>query len=163
MDKNRKSALMAFGGIGLAIASSDPVLAASTAQSAMIESSAPSSFVITQDETWAWNLATAKTYYNAWDGTLPIPGCTGGGTGGCVTAPTTPAAPSPRDQKINPIANGEQCTFFNGGTLGGTDTYTQTVNVVVNSGPAAQRGTWKFTFHYNISPTGDGSVPAHTT
>jgi len=53
---------------------------------------------------------------------------------------------------VTPVANGEKCTFFNGGTLTGTDTYTKTVTVVVNSGPQAGRGTWKFTYTYNIAP-----------
>lgn len=58
--------------------------------------------------------------------------------------------PAPDSSKVAPIANGEKCTFFNGGTLTGTGTYTQTVPVNVSSGQS--KGSWKFTYTYNIAP-----------
>lgn len=139
------------------------VLAATTAQSAMIESNTSSSIVINQTETWEWDLKAAKTYYtNAWDGNPPVVTCSGGGKDGCLSAPATPAAPESRDNFVNRIANSEQCTFFDGGMLSSSDTYVQQVNVRVNSGPQAGRGTWQFTYTYIIAPATPGYVDAHT-
>jgi hypothetical protein len=145
-----KCAVLALGGVALLLllTSGPSAFAATTAQSVMFNSTLPTEFVIEQSETWAFDSPTARTFYsNAWDGNPPTVTCTGGGQGGCQTPPPTPLAPAPDSSKVTPVANGEKCTFFfNGGTLTGTGTYTQTVTVVVNSGPQAGRGTWKFTY-----------------
>ena len=148
-----KSAILAFGGVALLLllTSGPSAFAATTAQSVMFNSTLPTEFVIEQSETWAFDSQAARTYYiNEWNGNDPTVTCTGGGQDGCQTRPSTPPAPAPDRSKVPPIANGEKCTFFNGGTLTGTDTYTQTVPVNVSSGPS--KGSWKFTYTYNIAP-----------
>jgi hypothetical protein len=158
-----KSAILALGGVALLLllTSGPSAFAATTAQSVMFNSTLPTEFVIEQSETWAFDSPTARTFYiNAWDGNPPTVTCTGGGQGGCQTPPPAPGAPAPDSSKVPPIANGEKCTFFNGGTLTGTDTYTQTVTVVVTtSGPS--KGTWKFTYTYNIAPKQEPGCTAH--
>jgi hypothetical protein len=132
-----------------------------TAQSAMVALTPDSSaYEIAGSITWTFNrgnhndvdlTGTAMNYYtNLWDGVIPTPTCTGGGQNGCVTAPATPAAPAPLSVELQQQAQTDRCTFFSGGTLG-NGTYTQVVPVNVNSG--AQKGNWKFTYTYAITPT----------
>jgi len=120
-----------------------------------------SAYEIVGTTTWTFNrghqndvdlTGTAMSYYtNAWDGATPTVTCTGGGQNGCDTPPATPAAPAPLPTELQQQAQSDRCTFFNGGMLG-TGTYTQAVTVNVNSGTPAQKGSWKFTYTYAISP-----------
>jgi hypothetical protein len=136
-----------------------------TAQSAMVALTPDSSaYEIAGTITWTFNrgnqndvdlTGTAMSYYtNAWDLVIPTPTCTGGGQNGCVTAPATPAAPAPLSVELQQRAQSDRCTFFLGGTLG-TGTYTQsiTVNMTGKDTPAAQKGSWTFTYTYAIKPT----------
>ena len=133
-----------------------------TAQSAMVALTPDSSaYEIVGTTTWTFNrgnqndvdlTGTAMSYYtNLWDGVSRRATCTGGGQNGCVTPPATPAAPAPLSTELQQRAQSDRCTFFSGGTLG-TGTYTQVVTVNVNSGTAAKKGNWKFTYNYEITP-----------
>ena len=128
--------------------------ASQTAQSVMVQTTTDSTaYQITETVTWANSHSCELTHYtNTWDGNTPDVMCSGGGQNGCVIPPATPAAPAPNDGKTNAVAGGDDCTFYFGGPLS-SDTYTQFVNVNVNSGPAAGRGNWKFTYTYNVRPT----------
>jgi hypothetical protein len=125
-----------------------------TAQSVMValEFNA-TAYEIVGTRVYTFDRDCAETYYtNAWDGNPPTVTCTGGGTGGCVTAPPTPPAPAPDANRLMQHAQAQRCVFFCGGALG-SSTYTQTVTVNVGSpAPQAQRGSWKFTYTYNITP-----------
>lgn len=149
MNTRLRSLTVALAGLGMAVVHNGSALAGSTAQSAMIDTSnTSSSFVITQSETWAWDLTVAKTYYsNAYTGMYTVDGCTGGGNTGCTAQPSAPAAPEPKKNAENPVANGEQCVFFDGGTLTGGDTYT-----LKASAPDGKKGIWTFTYYYAVSP-----------
>src|SRR4029079_4694223 len=69
------------------------------------------------------------------------------------TPPAPPAAPAPLPVKLQQQGQDDRCTFFSGGTLV-TGTYKQDVTRnVSNPAPAAQRGNWKFTYTYAITPT----------
>ena len=134
-----------------------------TAQSAMVALTPDSAaYEIAGTITWTFNrgnhndvdlTGTAMSYYtNVWDGAAPTVTCTGGGRTVASTAPATPAAPAPLPLELQQQAQDDRCTFFSGGTLG-TGTYTQVVTVNVNSGTPAQKGNWKFTYTYAITPT----------
>jgi hypothetical protein len=135
-----------------------------TAQSAMVNLTPDSAaYEIVGTITWTFNrgnhtdadlTGTAMSYYtNAWNGAAPTVACTGGGANGCQTPPATPAAPAPLALELQQQAQSDRCTFFLGGTLG-SGTYTQLVTVNVGSpAPLAQRGSWKFTYTYAITPT----------
>jgi len=133
-----------------------------TAQSAMVALTPDSvAYEIAGTITWKFNggnhtdvdlTGSAMSYYtNQWDGVTPTPTCTGGGSNGCLTAPAAPAVPAPDSIELQQRAQADRCTFFFGGTLG-TGTYTKVVTVNVNSGAPAQKGNWKFTYTYAITP-----------
>jgi hypothetical protein len=129
--------------------------ASQTAQSVMVQTTTDSTaYQITETVTWANSHSCELTHYtNTWDGLAPTISCNGGGQGGCITAPPTPAAPAPNNGKINAVAGQDDCTFYFGGPLS-SDTYTQDVTVNVGPpNPQGQRGNWKFTYTYNVAPT----------
>jgi hypothetical protein len=129
-----------------------------TAQSAMVQTNFDSNaYIIEGTITWTFDRDVAATYYtNGWDGNAPAVTCSGAG---CSAAPAAPGAPAPDDNKMTPFLNSQaKCTFFLGGALP-SSTYTQTVNVNLNSGP--NRGNWRFTYTYRIDPT-QPSVDPHT-
>ena len=136
-------------------------LVGNTAQPDMTESGTSFNFDINQKEIWQWNPNTAKAYYtNTWDGNNPTYRCKGEGEGSCQSVPKAPTAPPPLDDKVNPVASGEQCRFFWGGKLTRTGTYSQSVNINILSG--SYKGNWWFTYRYNIIPTGSGDVTPYT-
>ena len=146
------------------IATAAPAFAQTqTAQSAMVALTPDSSaYEIVGTNTWTFNRGnqnnvvlpgTAMSYYtNAWDGAQPTVTCTGGGQNGCITAPATPDAPAPLSTELQQQAQADRCTFYSGGTLV-AGTYAQVVTVNVNSESPAQKGNWKFTYTYAITPT----------
>lgn len=156
-----KSMVMALATVSMIATYSGTVLAGETAQAALVESDTSASIIINQMETWWWNLNLAKTYYiNAWDAQYPSFRCKGEGNGTCQSVPVAPLAPEPLDNQVYPIANNEQCKFFQGGRLIGTGTYTQTVHVSISSG--IRKGNWRFMYTYNITPAGSGEVEPRT-
>lgn len=156
-----KSMVIALATVSMIAAYSGTVLAGETAQATLAESNTSSSFIINQMETWQWNLNLAKTYYiNAWDTQYPSFRCKGEGDGACQSVPVAPLAPEPLDDKVYPIANSEQCKFFEGGKLASAGTYTQTVYMDISSG--IRKGNWRFTYTYNIAPAGSGEVEPRT-
>jgi hypothetical protein len=147
--------------------------ATATAQSAMFDNEASGNFVITGDSVYSYNKDTAATYFtNAWNGVVPTPTCTGGGSGGvnCSSGnqPATPSAPDPDANKLNGHIGCNSCNFWDGSALSlscavGTTPYTQDVTL---SG-LNTKGNWKYTFTYNIgfSAAGDAynSAPVALT
>ena len=118
-------------------------------------------YQITETVTWANSHSCELTHYtNTWDGNAPTITCNGGGQNGCVTPPATPAAPAANNGKINAVAGGDDCTFYFGGPLS-SDSYTQDVTVLLALRlRPGQRGTWKFTYTYNVTPTTPTVDPA---
>src|SRR5687767_10752504 len=96
----------AFCGLAM-LASAAPASAQTqTSQSAMVNLTPDSlSYEIAGTITWKFERGNqndvdltgkAMSYYtNMWDGVVPTPTCSGGGSNGCVTAPATPLAPAP--------------------------------------------------------------------
>jgi hypothetical protein len=144
-----------------------------TAQSAMASITLDSiAYQIEGTTTWTFHrgnhndadlTGTAMSYYtNSWDGSGPVVTCNGGGQNGCATAPSTPPAPAAAALEVQQQAQTDRCVFFFGGNLTG-HSYTQVVQVNVNSpAPVAQRGNWKFTYTYNVTPQAPGSVTSRT-
>jgi hypothetical protein len=131
-----------------------------TAQSAMVNVTFNGdSYLIEGTTTWSFNKPLAATYYtNLWDGISPVVTCTGGGSN-CVTAPPTPAAAAPDANSLSQHAQAQRCVFFYGGDLASAS-YTQQVIVSIASG--INKGNWKFTYTYGITPNSPGSVAAET-
>jgi hypothetical protein len=135
------------------------------AQSAMVDVTFDSSaYQIDGTTTWTYDRDLAETYYlNAWNGSAPVRGCSGGGANGCVTPPATPSAPAPLPNPLTQHAQQERCTFFSAGTLI-SNSYTQSVVINVNGSgiPAAQKGNWTYVFTYAVTPLTPGTVAAYT-
>lgn len=120
-----------------------------TAQSMMVDfgSLAPA-YQIEGSITWKYDRDAAETYYtNAWDQNPPVV------TVGTGATQTSPGAPAPLANKLMQHAQSQRCTFFFGGTLSSSDSYTQEVN--------GTRG-WKWVYTYRIDPVPPGTVQAHT-
>ncbi|MBI2447033.1 MAG: hypothetical protein HYV48_00610, partial [Candidatus Omnitrophica bacterium] len=150
-----------FAVMAMAMFLAAPVMAASqTAQSAMVNLTPDNTaYQIEGTITWTYDRDNAELYYtNAWDGNPPTHTCTGGGTGSCVNPPADPQAPAPDENKLMQHAQAERCVFCCGGDLNSAS-YTQVVNVNISSG--TNKGQWKFTYTYNITPK-QLSVDQHT-
>lgn len=135
-----------------------PVMAQSqTAQSGMVEVATDNTtYQIEGTIAWTYVRDSAEGYYtNALDGNSPTVTCTGSG---CTNPPPVPVAPQPDRNKLRQHAQDERCVFFCGGVLG-SDSYTQDVRVNISSG--VNRGNWRFTYTYNITPNQE-SVEPHT-
>lgn len=132
----------------------------STAQSAMFATgpASSSSFIVEGTETWAFDAAAAAAYFtNQWDGNSPTVSCTGGGAGGvnCLPAnqPAAPSTPAASPQKLTPVVNSNQCTFWAGGApsvSGPQSSYTQSETI----GGLNGSGNWKFTWTFAIASLG---------
>jgi hypothetical protein len=103
---------------GAAVADDD---GARTARSIGVNLTA-GTFLITTTKTYQFDLATAETFYTTTTPTLAFLRCTNNNNlaGGCTSSePSTPAPPPLMSEVVNQ-ANSDECTFANGGTLGGT-------------------------------------------
>lgn len=133
-----------------------------TAQGIMVNLTAGGDFILTQNNLYQFNVATAATYFtNAWDGNAPTVTCTGPG---CGTAPAAPAAPAPDASQVSgpsqqSACESNECVFFNGGTLTGL-TYKQTAQIATGSGRTG--ATYTYTYTYDVTPTTTDPVPALT-
>jgi hypothetical protein len=130
---------------------------AQTAQSIMVYMEYDSeAYEIGGTTTWTFQRGTVNSpgcAMNAYTTVVggPVVSCNGGGTSGCQTAPTPPSAPAANMNELQNWAQHERCTFFCGGELS-SNSYTQFEQVNVNSGPAGNKGTWRFTWTYTITP-----------
>jgi hypothetical protein len=134
-----------------------------TAQSVSVQMSGAGDYLLTETETFQFNIGTASGYFTNLQTGAPAVSCTGGGSHGvnCASTnqPLTPTAPNPDPTKVTDNGNGQafkdRCTFWNGGTPAGS-TYTQSVTVLGLNGS----GNWTFTWTYTIAAT--GTVAAQT-
>jgi hypothetical protein len=149
--------------------SSSPSLAAATtvsnAQSIKVDAVVTGQFVIVGSEVWAYNNATAGTWFSNAVASGPTINCTGGGQGGvnCLPAnqPPTPAALAADAQKLVPIVNSNSCNFWFGTAVGiqaPLDTYQQSVTL----NGLNTKGNWTYTWTYNIAIVGQNPPVARS-
>ncbi len=124
------------------------------AQSLSFTLTSSDDFVLTDTEFWSYDEATARTYFSNLQSGAPVITCAPAGRANCSPAnqPTTPAAPPPIPQRLNPPVNNNKCVFFEGGTLVRVRDefrdYKQ--QLTVDLGTGNQKVTWRFEWTYQV-------------
>jgi hypothetical protein len=157
----------------LAITTGTATAQTKTAQSAMFDNTAAGTFVITGEEVWEYDKDEAATHFVGALVSGPTVGCTGASANinrGCNPAyqPATPTAPDAApvpNSNVNGTVGPNSCNFWEGTELVVNDphsTYTKSVDVEGLTPASGNAGTWKFTWTYSYTVTGD-NPPAPKT
>jgi hypothetical protein len=148
----------------------------STAQSVMFDTTTNGTFLMTDTQVYEYDRGRATAYFtNAWDGVVPVGQVQGQAHG--TTAPTAPTAPDPIPSFLQGSVNSNSCVFWTGGQLDEKGHVTYSQGVTINDVPYSYCSkysntppyqctklvtgydTYKFTYNYNVTANGDGSVP----
>jgi hypothetical protein len=159
---------------------------ATNGQSVMVKVIAPTSINVVENRAFAYNTTTASSFFvNQATGTVTAT-CVGEGSainntypqgGPCnpINRPAVsaqPAPPAPNAAKLAEVVESSKCTFWSGGDLNATSTYSQTSPTTISVSKPKKAGNsttpavgmWSYSYDYEVkaNPLGVSSVGERT-